>query len=90
MESIRSINEHGTIRYTNENGDLHRLNGPAYESTSGYKAWYVNGRLHREDGPAKIWGDGHLQYYIDGMYYYSKEQWELKISKIKLNRIKDL
>jgi len=26
-------------------GNLHRLNGPAVDSASGYKAWYQNGKF---------------------------------------------
>jgi hypothetical protein len=30
----------------------HREDGPAIESVTGDKEWFVNGKYHREDGPA--------------------------------------
>ena len=51
---------------------LHRADGPAYESTNGYAAWYWLGRYHREDGPAILWDYQHLnlppfeEWYIQG------------------------
>lgn len=41
---------------------LHRENGPAFESKT-YKAWYKNGQRHREDGPAVVYPDGLIEYY---------------------------
>ena len=48
------INEYGNKFYykDREMTILHREDGPAYETTDGYKAWHINGKLHREDGPA--------------------------------------
>ena len=61
MKSIR--NQYSS--YTegrNEEGQLHRENGPAIEYADGTKVWYYHGKLHREDGPAiesangsKVW-----------------------------------
>jgi hypothetical protein len=39
--------------YRNEEGQLHRLDGPAVENSNGDKFWYQNGKLHRVDGPAE-------------------------------------
>ena len=89
MKSFRSVDENGTIRYTNENGDLHRLNGPAFEEPGGFKMWYINGLLHREDGPAAIWDNGDGYYFLDDIEY-TKEEWEEELFKRKLKRIKDL
>ena len=89
MKSFKSIDNNSTIRYINENGLLHREDGPAYEETSGYRVWYINGERHREDGPARIWSDGEEWHYLNGKEY-SKEDWEEEIVKIKLKRIKDL
>lgn len=38
--------------FRNENGQIHRLDGPAMIDTDGTKRYFVNGELHREDGPA--------------------------------------
>jgi hypothetical protein len=48
------------------NGIFHREDGPAVESTDGYKEWWVNGQLHREDGPAIIGVRGYKAWYIKG------------------------
>ena len=48
------------------NGELHRVDGPAYEHPDGTKAWFLNGRLHRVDGPAYEHPDGDKYWYLDG------------------------
>lgn len=44
------------ITYSNRDGELHRDDGPAYESVwpnGDYRReWYVGGVRHRSDGPA--------------------------------------
>lgn len=54
---------------------LHRENGPAYESVSGTKAWWVNGKLHRIDGPAVDHIDGTKKYFLNDIEYEEKEYW---------------
>jgi hypothetical protein len=56
------------IEYTNEKGELHRLDGPAHSWKSGSSdSWYINGKLHREDDlPAIIFSDGTECWYING------------------------
>jgi len=66
MESRKTINSLGTIRYSNDNNQRHREDGPAVEYSNGTKAWYINGQLHREDGPAIEWSDGHKEWYLNG------------------------
>lgn len=47
------------ICYKNEQGQLHRLNGPATISYDGNSLdWYFNGMLHRYYGPAHYTVDG--------------------------------
>jgi hypothetical protein len=89
MESIKEVDEDGTIRYRNEKGELHREDGPAFEKPNGHKGWLINGRYHREDGPAVVWSNIEGWHYLNGKGY-SKENWELEIIKIRLKRIKDL
>ena len=89
MKITRSVNKQGTIEYINENGEWHREDGPAIIRTNGYEAWYINGKSHREDGPARIWSDGDGWYFLNGIEY-TKEDWELEVAKLKLERIKDL
>jgi len=54
----------GNIRYYDENGELHRLDGPAYEGIDGEKAWFLHGKQHRVDGPAVIHPDGGRQWWV--------------------------
>ena len=42
----KKVDEHGTIRYRNELGQLHREDGPAIEYAEGYKFWFINGKEH--------------------------------------------
>ena len=39
----KKVDEHGTIRYRNELGQLHREDGPAIEYGDGNKLWYLSG-----------------------------------------------
>ena len=46
-------------------GERHREDGPAYESSDGYKAWYIHDKRHREDGPAVEYADGSKYWFIN-------------------------
>jgi len=59
-----TVEEWGTIRWYNENNELHREDGPAIEWFNGSKSWYLNGNLHREDGPAIECSNGDKAWYI--------------------------
>jgi hypothetical protein len=61
-----TVDEYGTKRWFNENGKLHRLDGPAVESANGSKEWYQNGERHRLDGPAYEYADGDKFWYQNG------------------------
>jgi hypothetical protein len=52
--------------YRNEQGKLHRENGPAVLYKNGTVFYYKNGLIHREDGPAIMFADGERHYYING------------------------
>ncbi|MDE1834530.1 MAG: hypothetical protein KGH64_04285, partial [Candidatus Micrarchaeota archaeon] len=52
--------------YRNEQGQLHRANGPAIEYANGGKEWYLNGKRHRTDGPAVEYADGYKAWYLNG------------------------
>ena len=56
--------EYGTVRHY-ENGQLHRVDGPAVTNSDGYQAWYQNGKFHHTDGPAVIDSDGTKYYYLN-------------------------
>ena len=49
-----------------ENGNLHRTDGPAVEDENGYQAWYLNGKQHRVGGPAVVYANGTRAWFIHG------------------------
>lgn len=61
-----------TRKYFNDNGMVHRLDGPAIEHANGHKEWWVNGKRHRLDGSAIETVNGEGKYYIDGNYCLPK------------------
>lgn len=61
-----TVDDYGTIRWYNEQGQFHRENGPAVEWANGSKFWYLNDQRHREDGPAVEWDDGNKEWYLNG------------------------
>ena len=65
----------GTKRWTNKEGKLHRLDGPAIEYAGGAKKWYQNGNLHRLDGPAIIMADGTTTWWIRNTLYKTKQDY---------------
>jgi hypothetical protein len=72
--------------YINEEGQYHRLDGPAIKWHDGVKQWWVNGKCHRLDGPAIEMPSGTKWWYLNGKEY-TKEEWETIVTKIKLKRI---
>ena len=89
MNINKDIDEYGTIRYRNEQGQLHREDGPAVEYADGDKFWYLNGLLHREDGPAREWADGHKVWWINDIEY-SEQEFNDYILRKRLQRIMEL
>jgi hypothetical protein len=69
MKISKKVDEHGTIRYRNELGQLHREDGPAVEFKEGTKGWLINGKYHREDGPAVEFKEGTKSWYINGQFH---------------------
>lgn len=65
-QSIRTVDNGGTIWWKLPDGTLHRDDGPAIERLDGYRAWYLNGLIHREDGPAIEYSDGAKEWYLNG------------------------
>ena len=64
-----TVDEYKTIRWYNDKHELHRLDGPAVEWSSGDKAWYVENKLHRLDGPACEWADGDKEWWVKGKFH---------------------
>ena len=54
------------IEYHNDEGQLHRVDGPAIEWIDGGKEWWLNDKRHREDGPAVEWDNGSKVWYLNG------------------------
>jgi len=88
------ITDHDSAKYWhNQQGQLHREDGPAVEYANGNKYWYQHGKKHREDGPAvedangnKCWYQHGQSHREDGLAYESysgyKEWW---INNTRLN-----
>ena len=67
------VDEDGSRRYYNTNGELHRTDGHAVEWSNGVKFWYQNGQRHRTDGPAIEYPTGHKRWFINGVEIYEAE-----------------
>jgi hypothetical protein len=76
-----TVKDNGDKLWYNENGQLHRLDGPAVEHIDGYTSWWVNGRIHRLDGPAVEWPDGVKSWWIEEKQYSEKE-FQVKIASM--------
>lgn len=60
--------EHVPFRdvWYDENGLLHRDDGPAVIMHGAGEKWFRHGKLHRDDGPAVVMEDGTKKYYKEG------------------------
>ena len=56
-------------KYWYQNGNHHRLDGPAIEYSNGDKEWWQMGKRHRLDGPACEWSDGDKAWYQNDMLH---------------------
>jgi len=43
------IDKRGTNCYYNEDGEFHRIDGPAIEYADGDKSWYIEGQIYSEE-----------------------------------------
>jgi len=78
------IDKHGNKFWYDDDGLMHREDGPAIEFTSGSKVWRIHGKLHREDGPAieYIHGNRYWYYNDKAIDCGSQEEFE-RLIKIK-------
>ena len=67
------IDQDGNKFWYNEQGQRHRLDGPAVIFADGNKAWWSHGKLHREDGPANEWANGSKEWYLNDKWYTEEE-----------------
>jgi hypothetical protein len=61
-----TVDEYKTIRWYNDLGQLHRLDGPAIEWANGDKSWWVEDKIHRLGGPAVEWANGGKSWFVEG------------------------
>jgi hypothetical protein len=81
------IDQYGTKKWYDDNGKLHRDDGPAIECSYGLKnkSWYINGLRHRLDGPAIEDCDGYKSWYLNGIKIHCNDNEEfLRIVKMKV------
>ena len=48
-----------------DDGQRHRVDGPAVELSDGYRAWWVNGKRHRIGGPAVEYANGYRSWWVN-------------------------
>lgn len=78
------IDPHGTRRWRNAQGQLHRSDGPAVVYRTGTKMWKHNGQKHRLDGPAvvltmpprKYWFIDNIEYNDELTYWMAVSEWK--------------
>jgi hypothetical protein len=61
--------ENGKKVWRNPAGELHRTDGPARETDSGSKEWWVEGQLHRVDGSAIEYFNGDKELWVNGQLH---------------------
>jgi hypothetical protein len=65
---VHSVDEDGVQRWFDEDGELHREDGPAIIFSDGLQAWYKHGKPHRKGGPAVIQANGTKEWYLNGHF----------------------
>ena len=75
------VNKYGTTRYRNQQGQFHRVHGPAITRPGGTNLWWRNDRLHREDGPAIEYSDGDMMWYLNGEHL-TEEEWNERVKSL--------
>lgn len=57
------VNQWGTTVYQNQQGQTHRVHGPAVTQEDGSEFWFQHDLLHRIDGPAVVSSNGTKKWY---------------------------
>jgi hypothetical protein len=57
----------GAVEWRDEEGRLHREDGPAIIHANGSYKWYRHGVRHREGGPACVYVNGTEKWYLNGL-----------------------
>ena len=79
--STLHIDKRGTKRWFDENGNLHRLDGPAVEYADGSCAWFIDGKYHRLDGPAVERKNDQFGWWVNGKPVPEKDHPFVKLLK---------
>ena len=64
----------GMVRWIDDKGHYHRLDGPAVVWDHGSQYWYRHGRAHFAYGPADLWSSGTLVWYENGRFLFLRER----------------
>ena len=65
----------GTVRWLDDKGHFHRVDGPASVWPDGTQPWFSHGRFHFAHGPAILYADGLLVWYEDGKWLRERESY---------------
>ena len=66
LKNYTKVKVDGNKLYLNDEGKLHRLDGPAFEYSDGSKLWYINGICHQNIDPSYEYLDGTKQWFFKG------------------------
>jgi hypothetical protein len=68
-EDTEPLTSHdGAQEWYDDEGELHREDGPARITKAGTKEWSKHGKRHRIDGPAVMQSNGRRSYWVNGIY----------------------
>ncbi len=83
-DSTLRVDGSGTHFWHDQEGRLHRTDGPAIEWTNGDREWWVRARLHRIDGPAVERADGRCGWWINGREITDEGQFLVEASTVRV------
>jgi hypothetical protein len=84
--NYKKVSRSGTILWYDDDGSLHRENGPAIEWSDVVKEWWIHDKRHREDGPAVDYGSGGKEWWLNNVEY-TEEEYKEKMRSKKLKQI---
>ena len=61
----RTYDRDGVVRWYDDKGHRHRVDGPAVVRPHGTQWWFRHNRTHFAHGPANLWHDSTLWWYED-------------------------
>lgn len=59
-------------QYHDQQGRLHRCDGPAFVEKGGLETWYFQGKIHRTDGPAVLRSGARPEWWVCGVRFSFK------------------